>query len=59
MSGHVKIRLATLKDAEAIALESMTEIEHNLDWHWTPQRVCDSIADPELVFGRRPAANVA
>lgn len=47
MHGRLNIRLATSKDAEAIALESMAEIEHNLNWSWTPHRLCKSISDPE------------
>jgi len=43
---HLAIRLATPKDAEAIALESMAEIEHNMDWSWHPDRVASAIADP-------------
>jgi [ribosomal protein S18]-alanine N-acetyltransferase len=41
------IRLATSKDAEPIAIESMAEIEHNLNWGWTPDRVHRAIFDPE------------
>jgi ribosomal-protein-alanine N-acetyltransferase len=40
------IRLATRNDAEAIALESMAEIEHNLEWSWHPFRVGRAIDDP-------------
>ena len=43
----MKIRLANKGDAEAIALESMAEIEHNLNWGWTPRRVRRNIRDPE------------
>lgn len=43
---HLTIRLATPKDAEAIALESMAEIEHNLGWTWHPHRVARAIDDP-------------
>ena len=43
---RLTIRLATRKDAEAIALESMAEIEHNLGWTWHPQRVIRAIDDP-------------
>ena len=43
----VRIRLATLADAEDIALESMVEIEHNLHWRWTPQRIRRAIRDRE------------
>lgn len=41
------IRVATRDDAEAIALESMAEIEHGLEWRWSPRRVARSIADPD------------
>ena len=41
------IRFATLADAEAIALESMAEIEHGLVWRWSPRRVSKAIVDPE------------
>jgi hypothetical protein len=43
----VTVRLATPKDAEEIALESMAEIEHNLQWEWSPQRVLKAIDDPD------------
>lgn len=41
------IRLATALDAEAIALDSMSEIEHDLTWRWTPGRIVAAIDDPE------------
>jgi ribosomal protein S18 acetylase RimI-like enzyme len=41
------IRLATLRDARAIAEMSRSEIEHGLPWSWTPDRVRRSIRDPE------------
>ena len=47
MSGHLVIRLATRKDAEAIALESMAEIEHDFEWTWHPDRVAGAIDDPD------------
>src|SRR5437762_956616 len=47
MIDSLQIRLATVADAETIALESMVEIEHNLHWAWTPRRVRRSIRDPE------------
>ena len=47
MHQRTNIRFATLNDAEAIALESMAEIEHGLEWRWGPQRVSKAIADPE------------
>jgi ribosomal-protein-alanine N-acetyltransferase len=44
---HLAIRLATRKDAEVIALESVAEIEHNLGgWTWQTARVVQAIADP-------------
>ena len=46
MDPIVTIRLATRKDAPAIALESMTEIEHGLSWTWNPDRVAEAIRDP-------------
>jgi ribosomal protein S18 acetylase RimI-like enzyme len=46
VNDHLVIRLATRKDAEAIALESMAEIEHNFDWTWHPLRVGRAISDP-------------
>ncbi len=46
VNDHLIIRLATRKDAEAIALESMAEIEHNLEWSWHPLRVGRAIDDP-------------
>ena len=41
------IRLATSDDAEAIALESKAEIEHNMGWTWHPRRVRWAIEDPD------------
>jgi len=46
MDDGLTIRLARPKDAEAIALESMAEIEHNLGWSWHPHRVACAIDDP-------------
>lgn len=45
------IRLATLRDARAVAELSRDEIEHGLSWSWTPDRVRRAI--------RNPAINVA
>jgi len=42
---EITIRLATRKDAEEIALESMAEIEHNMGWSWHPDRVACAIDD--------------
>ena len=39
------IRLATLRDARAIAEMSRDEIEAGLSWSWTPERVRLSIRD--------------
>jgi len=39
------IRLATLRDARAIAEMSRDEIEMGLAWTWTPERVRRSIRD--------------
>jgi ribosomal-protein-alanine N-acetyltransferase len=39
------IRLAALRDARAIAAMSRTEIEHGLNWSWTPERVRRAIRD--------------
>ena len=39
------IRLATLRDARAIAEMSRDEIEAGLAWTWTPERVRRSIRD--------------
>jgi ribosomal-protein-alanine N-acetyltransferase len=39
------IRLATLRDARAIAEMSRAEIEQGLAWSWTPERVRRSIRD--------------
>ena len=47
MRRDANIRFATLEDAEAIAIESMAEIEHDLEWRWGPARVAKSIVDPE------------
>ena len=47
MASDFTIRLATPRDAEAIALESMTEIEHGLEWGWEPWRVSEVMANPE------------
>ncbi|MGE5616229.1 MAG: GNAT family N-acetyltransferase [Bacillota bacterium] len=44
---RLRIRLAAIGDAEGIALESMAEIEHNLHWRWTPQRIRRAIRDRE------------
>jgi ribosomal-protein-alanine N-acetyltransferase len=46
VSPELAIRLATAKDAEPIAVESMAEIEHNLNWKWLPHRVLEAIQDP-------------
>ena len=47
MNERLSIRLAVPKDAEAIALESMAEIEHNQNWRWDPRRVARAISDPD------------
>lgn len=39
------IRLATLRDARAIAEMSRDEIEQGLPWSWTPERVRRAIRD--------------
>jgi ribosomal-protein-alanine N-acetyltransferase len=39
------IRLATLRDARAIAEMSRAEIEQGLAWSWTPERVRRAIRD--------------
>jgi len=44
---RLAIRLATPREAEAIALESMAEIEHNMGWTWHPDRVASAIDDPD------------
>lgn len=46
MSERPIIRLATHRDAEVIAFESMAEIEHNMGWSWHPGRVTQAIDDP-------------
>jgi ribosomal-protein-alanine N-acetyltransferase len=47
MTGSVSlIRLAQLRDAEAIARLSRDTIEAGLGWSWRPQRVAASIRDP-------------
>lgn len=40
------IRLATLRDARAIAEMSREEIEHGLPWSWTPERVRRAMREP-------------
>lgn len=40
------IRLATLRDARAIAEMSRDEIEQGLPWSWTPERVRRAIREP-------------
>ena len=47
MNEQLAIRLATPKDAEAIALEAMAEVEHNMGWTWHPDRVASAIYDPD------------
>jgi ribosomal-protein-alanine N-acetyltransferase len=47
MGNEFLIRLATPGDAEAIALESMAEIEHGLAWRWEAWRVSEAMAHPE------------
>ena len=47
MGQPVTVRLATPSDAEPIALESMAEIEHNLAWEWSPQKVVTAMKDPD------------
>jgi ribosomal-protein-alanine N-acetyltransferase len=42
------IRLATMRDARAIAEMSRSEIEHGLAWSWTPERVRRAIRDPAV-----------
>lgn len=43
------ITLATLKDAEQIAIMSRDYIENGLGWSWTKQRVRRYIREPEVV----------
>ena len=42
---HV-IRLAQVRDADAIAALSRQAIEHDLPWAWTPPRLREAIHDP-------------
>jgi ribosomal-protein-alanine N-acetyltransferase len=44
MVAPLDIRLAKYSDADAIALLSRSEIEHELPWSWTPSRVRQAIA---------------
>ena len=41
-----EIALATIADAQAIAVLARDEIEHGLGWSWTPARVQHCIRDP-------------
>jgi [ribosomal protein S18]-alanine N-acetyltransferase len=43
----MQIRLAHLDDADAVACLSRAEIEHGLDWRWTPERVRRSMRDAD------------
>jgi ribosomal-protein-alanine N-acetyltransferase len=54
----VTVRLAVPADASAIALLSRAEIEQDLPWRWTPQRVRRSIADAatNVVVAQRGAS---
>jgi ribosomal protein S18 acetylase RimI-like enzyme len=45
VSANLTLRLADGRDAEAIALESMAEIEHGFEWEWHPMRVAAAIED--------------
>lgn len=49
------ISLAVPDDAAAIAALSRRVIEHGLQWHWTPKRVLDCMADADInvVVARR------
>lgn len=54
----VAVRLATLSDAEGIAVMSRDYIEHGLPWTWTAGRVAMAIGDPDtnvVVVGERGA----
>ena len=42
----LKMRLATVHDAQGIAELSRKAVEHGLPWGWTPTRVTTAIADP-------------
>jgi [ribosomal protein S18]-alanine N-acetyltransferase len=44
----VAIRLAETRDAEPIAALSRRAIEDGLPWSWTPSRVNQAIADPNI-----------
>ena len=43
------LRLAHISEAATIAGMSRLHIEHGLRWRWTPNRVKQSIRDPETV----------
>jgi [ribosomal protein S18]-alanine N-acetyltransferase len=48
MSAGIDIRLASQRDAPAIAEMSRTMIEVGLGWSWTPARVIRSLQHPEI-----------
>ncbi len=60
MPADLLIRLATPRDAAAIAALSRTAIEHDLPWRWLPERVRRSIddADTNVVVARHAADGV-
>ena len=47
MITDTSVRLATPRDAAAIAAMSREQIEHGLGWSWTESRVQRSIRDPD------------
>ena len=54
-----EIALATIADAQAIAVLARDEIEHGLGWSWTPARVQHCIRDPRSnVIVARDGASV-
>jgi len=61
MSDRLNIRLASNLFAEAIALESMAGLEHNLSWDWIPRRMSHAFADPETkaAVAARDASGIA
>lgn len=49
LHSRVLIKLATLQDAEQIAIMSRDYIESGLGWSWNKQRVLRYIREPEVV----------
>jgi [ribosomal protein S18]-alanine N-acetyltransferase len=47
VSTEFAVRLASARDAEAIAALSRTDIEYDLPWRWTPEKIRRTLHDKE------------